>query len=129
MLSGTRTAPSTILIVDDDTDLREALGSLIAQEGFTVTMAVNGADALERLSQLEPALILLDWSMPVMDGAEFRDEQKRRPRLAGIPTVLMSATEWVAERAAGSGVAGFLRKPIDIEQLFALVRRYCHPAA
>ena len=129
MLSGSQSDRRPVLIVDDDTELRTALGSLISDEGFDVTTAENGAVALAHLSTMRPALILLDWSMPVMDGAEFRDEQKRRPRLAQIPTVLMSATEWVEQRAPGLGVAGFLRKPIDIEELFRLVRLYCRSAA
>jgi CheY-like chemotaxis protein len=72
-----------------------------------------------------PSVILLDLMMPVMDGWQFRTEQLRDPALAAIPVILISADGTVREKAAALSAAAFLRKPIDVEQLLALVRQYC----
>ena len=80
-----------ILLVDDDTDLREALAELLIDEGFQVAQASNGLDALDALDEQAPDLIVLDYMMPVMSGPEFRAQQRARPAFAAIPVVLLSA--------------------------------------
>lgn len=98
---------------------------LLADEGYDVRVAANGAEALERLrSGPRPGLILLDLAMPVMDGAQFRVEQRRDQALAPIPVVILTAVEEAELRARDLEVEGYLRKPIDPERLIATVARY-----
>lgn len=117
-----------ILIVEDSPDLHELLSELFETEGYAISHAYDGRQALERLRALGdqelPSLILLDIMMPVMDGIEFRAEQRRDPRLRDIPVVVMTADSSVNAREAGLGVADFFRKPItDVGRLLASVER------
>jgi CheY-like chemotaxis protein len=72
-MNNTPRPQGTILVVDDDTDLREAVVEALRSEGYRVTAAKNGADALSHLRLERPALVLLDLMMPVMDGWRFRE--------------------------------------------------------
>jgi CheY-like chemotaxis protein len=115
----------SILVVEDDTVIRETMALVLQMEGYAVTGAANGQEALNYLRQTErPALILLDLMMPVMDGWEFRKEQQQDPTLADIPVVLVSAAGTVQEKAAALDAEGFLQKPIEVEQLLTTVQRY-----
>jgi CheY-like chemotaxis protein len=121
-----------VLIVEDDTDLRDALSQILEDEGYRVWSAEHGLDALERLRDgSRPCLILLDLTMPVMNGWQFRAEQQLDPQLASIPVVVISAGANLAEQLQPLGVQDYLRKPIQLGQLLATVRRYCEtiPAA
>jgi CheY-like chemotaxis protein len=118
-------ASCSVLVVDDDRDIRETLQEILETEGYEVQTARNGADGLERARASRPALILLDLFMPVMDGAEFRQRQLQDTALADIPVVVVSAAAGLEERIAALRVAGHLEKPLDIEHLFDVVGRYC----
>lgn len=121
-----------VLIVEDDTDLRDALSQILEEEGYRVSPAEHGLDALERLRDgKKPCLILLDLTMPVMNGWQFRAEQRQDPELASIPVVVISAGANLADQLVPLGVQDYLRKPIQLGQLLATVRRYCNsmPAA
>ena len=115
----------SILLVDDDDDMRTALTQFLADEGFAVHTARNGREALTRLGEIEPpGLILLDLMMPVMDGSQFLAERRSDPRLSRIPVVIMSA--WTRDwRGDSVGVEAVVTKPIRPEQLVTLVARYC----
>ena len=115
MLTGGVKARPKVLIVDDDRDIREALGELLADEGFAVEAAWNGAEALKRLrAGLRPNVIILDLMMPVMDGLAFRAVLKETPELARIPVIGVTASPTIE--------ADFvcLRKPVRFD---ALVKR------
>ena len=114
-----------ILIVEDDADIRVALMDVLEEHGYEPVGAVNGLDALEKLREgaLKPCLIVLDLMMPVMDGRAFREEQLREPALAQIPVVVCSAYREIADQALR--LTEFLRKPLDVDDLVAAVRRYC----
>jgi CheY-like chemotaxis protein len=116
-------ANKTILVVDDDIDLRETLGEVLEDEGYRVELAGNGQEALESLrGGLEPSLILLDLMMPVMDGWQFRAEQRRDELLSGIPVVIVSASgNWHEQEERLE--AECVRKPIDFDRLLALIER------
>src|SRR5690606_13804277 len=79
-----------ILVVEDDQDIRESVVEILEDEGHRVSAAADGREALERLQRAQPRpdLILLDLMMPVMNGFQFREEQLKRPELAGIPVVV-----------------------------------------
>jgi len=119
----------TVLLVDDDFAVLDAMGELLRDEGYIVGMAQSGRDALAQLREAEslPSLILLDLMMPDMNGWEFREHQARDPRLAGIPTVIVSAN--IPEQLSQElGVGGFVRKPLDAAELLAVVRLHCRPS-
>ena len=124
MPDDTNDASATVLVVEDDFDLRDALVPILEYEGHRVVSAANGQEALDRLHTMPPpSLILLDLMMPVMDAEEFRAEQLRDPTLASIPVVVMSAHPSAEERAARIGAAGCVKKPFEIEDLLEQVRR------
>lgn len=116
----------SILIVEDDLDLREALSEVLRDEGYTVAMAADGREALDHLRrQSRPSLILLDLTMPVMNGWQFRAEQRQDPDLSGIPVVVLSAGDRLAEQVAPLGITDYVRKPIQLSHLLRLIERYC----
>jgi len=105
-----------LLLVEDDSSIRFALSDMLTDEGFDVTTVVNGRDALNELRQAAPPdVILLDLMMPVMDGWEFRVEQRADPLLAGIPLLAMSAD--LSAKARAIAADGYIRKPIDFPDL------------
>ncbi|MGZ3709088.1 MAG: response regulator, partial [Bdellovibrionota bacterium] len=114
----------SILIVEDDTDIRETLQQILELEGYTVLTASNGQEALDLLPQVaRPCLILLDLMMPVMNGWEFLELKKKSDdiSLATIPVVVVSAA---GERAKQIPASGFIKKPIELESLIQSVRKY-----
>ena len=112
-----------MLIVEDDADLREMMAQLLFIEGFRAETVANGREALDYLRQGRfPEVILLDLMMPVMDGWEFRRQQRGDPKLASLPVVVLSALD--APRVAEMGTA-YLKKPLDFDRLVEMVRRYC----
>jgi CheY-like chemotaxis protein len=116
-----------VLIVEDDRDIRNAFAQTLEEEGYRTHGARHGKEALELLqtSLVLPKLILLDLMMPVMDGWQFRVEQKRDARLADIPVIVVSADGSVTDRLRAMGVSGFLKKPVAFDDLMSLVRRHC----
>jgi CheY-like chemotaxis protein len=119
-------APS-ILVVEDDVAIRETMVELLTGEGFHVTCAANGAEALEALERgAAPSLILLDLMMPVMDGWAFRVAQQQDPRLSGIPVVVLSAGAGMEGRLSHLQPAAFLPKPFELEHLLHTVGRFVH---
>jgi len=120
----------TILIVEDDFDVRESLSEALRDEGYTIECAVDGEQALEYLRDGgRPGLILLDLMMPRMSGSEFRMLQKVDPQLQHLPVVLLSADGAMEEKAKALETDGALRKPIDLEQLLKVIERFRDKAA
>jgi CheY-like chemotaxis protein len=113
------------MVVEDDFAIRETLRELLEDEGYRVTQAANGAEALARLRTVgAPKLILLDLMMPVMDGWEFRHAIQEDPRLAEIPVIVISAEHGVESKVGAMRVQGYLSKPFELEQLLQAVERY-----
>ncbi len=113
-----------ILLVEDDHALRDTLADVLVEEGFEVACASNGREALDKLGKgLQPDLIVLDLVMPVMDGWAFRDAQRQRPDLAGIPMVVLSASFPAdSPRIRALGAEAVLSKPVGMERLLRAVR-------
>ncbi len=107
-----------VLLVDDDADVRDALTTLLEDEGFAVIGARNGFEALNFVAESEtpPALIMLDLMMPVMDGWTFCKLRQGTMKLRNIPVLVMSASSMVGERQP-IGVDAALSKPVDPKRL------------
>jgi CheY-like chemotaxis protein len=116
---------TSVMIVDDDEDIREILREVLTERGYTAVTAANGAEALEALKTVRPGLILLDLNMPVMDGFEFRRMQRGDRAAAQIPTVVMSALHHMRERIVDLAVDDALEKPLDLEHLLHVIRHHC----
>jgi CheY-like chemotaxis protein len=113
----------SILVVEDDDDIRNAIVDLLETEGYKTESAINGKDALEKLGEIErPCLVLLDMMMPIMNGRQFLDEVMKDSTLAPIPVLIVSA---VADKTNTEGSVGFLKKPIDIDVVLDVVSQYC----
>ncbi len=120
----TKDGSTTVLVVEDDFDLRDALVPILEYEGHRVVSAASGKEALEQLQTMPtPSVILLDLMMPGMSGEEFRAEQLRNPALASIPVVVLSAHPSAEERANQIGAAGCVKKPFEVETLLEQVKR------
>lgn len=111
------------MLVEDDRDIREALAEVLEDDGYETVLAENGRDALQRLEQELPALVLVDRFMPVMDGLSFIAAVKRDPRFASVPVVLMTATHEPPPGLGGS--VPVLLKPVDLDELERVVARHC----
>jgi CheY-like chemotaxis protein len=110
-----------IMIVEDDDDLRDELSELLRSDGFEVSAAKHGREALELLrSDLTVRAIVLDVAMPVMNGATFRGEQLRDPQLAGIPVILLTGRQDMGTLARTLGVQQAIAKPCADSLLQAL---------
>jgi CheY-like chemotaxis protein len=121
-----RTTGRRVLLVENDFLTREAVTLVLAGEGYMVAAAANGREALERLHHYSPPdLILLDLTMPEMDGRQFRSEQVRDDSLAAIPVLVVSASGDAPQQANALGAAGCLQKPVETGQLLDAVRRCC----
>ena len=124
----TSSAEEVVLVVEDDADQREAIATALASEGFRAVAVPDGRAALDVLEHdTPPRIILLDLAMPVMNGWRFLEEQRRRPRLADIPTVVVTAYDLGYAVKRGLRDVDVLPKPFTIETLLDAIRR--HPRA
>ncbi|HEX6288741.1 MAG TPA: response regulator [Herpetosiphonaceae bacterium] len=117
---------SGILIVEDDLAIREALTEILEDEGYQVQGAANGQEAIQLLRErTPPCLILLDLMMPVMNGWQFRAEQKQDPVLAPVPVVVISADSDLKTKAAAIEAVDYLPKPVQLTRLLDTIEQYC----
>jgi len=119
----------TILLVDDNDDLRELYSATLRREGYVVCEAENGRMALDILRSRDshPCLVLLDLMMPVMSGAELLKALEGSGDLENLPVIVLSAG---GRPSDAPGAQQFIRKPVDANVLIKLVRDFCdsHPA-
>ncbi len=129
MISSPALGGTHVLVVEDDESIRATLAELLVDEGAEVATAVHGRDALHTLRSATalPDLILLDLMMPVMDGWEFRIEQRNDVALAGIPLIAMSAD--MSAKARAIAADAYVRKPIDFGGLIGRIRSLVDLAA
>lgn len=115
----------TILVVEDDPDVRDTLVRILVRFGYDVQPATDGARALSLVRDgLRPDLVILDLVMPNMDGIRFRAAQVEHDALASIPTIVITASERLSSSAASGAVACF-RKPFDMGALLETIKRHC----
>src|SRR5712671_6810152 len=120
-----------VLIVEDDPDIRKMLAALLATAGFHAVPAEDGLEALHLLRAVRhrapeaPCLVLLDLKMPRLGGNEFRRAQLGDPTVANVPVAVMSGAADLEQRAEAMGAVATLSKPLDVDVLMEVVKRYC----
>ncbi|MBD8148134.1 EAL domain-containing response regulator [Pseudomonas fluorescens] len=117
-------SPATLLIVDDEPQVRKLLETLLQHEGYQTLSASNGEEALQLVAQQPPDLILLDIMMPGMDGYEVATRLKANPVTANIPIIMLSALSESSARVSGleTGAEEFISKPVERVELWLRVR-------
>jgi len=117
---------ASVLVVEDDEDVRDAIRFALMDEGYDVACAADGIEALDYLRRApRPELILLDMMMPRMDGAEFRAAQVEDPAIATIPVVLVTADARALQRMKSMEARAYLKKPVSLDQLLDVVAQFC----
>lgn len=112
----------TVLVVEDEEDLREMMRDALEMNGYAVVTASDGEDALAKIGGIEHVcLVILDLLMPVMNGWDFFERMRQRSELASVPVVVHSS----APGRAPSGVARVLQKPLMLDRLLSVVGEYC----
>ena len=120
--------PGRVLVVDDDDDVRDVIKSFLELAGFDVVEASGGADGLKLLRWDKTIrLVLLDLTMPEMDGWRFRHEQMSDPRLSQIPTIIVSGEPLAHIVDEELRAADYLSKPVGRDHLIGVVAKYCEP--
>jgi CheY-like chemotaxis protein len=117
----------SVLVIEDDADIRQALLEILEEHGFRAVAVRHGAEALDYLTRAQdlPCVILLDLMMPVMDGASFRAAQRLDPRLRSIPVVVLSAYRDLERQAAGLDAVSVLLKPPSVRELVSVIHSHC----
>jgi two-component system, chemotaxis family, chemotaxis protein CheY len=115
-----------VLVVDDDESIGEFVSMALADDGYDVVTALDGAAALELIERERPDVILLDMRMPIMDGWEFA---RRYREMTGphAPIIVVTAARDADDRAAQIEADGVLAKPFNLDDLLGLVDRYARP--
>jgi DNA-binding response OmpR family regulator len=124
-------ARKRVLVVDDEPAIRQLLCQIFADEGYLVSQAANGAEALQHLRLSQPDIVVLDLMMPVMNGLEFATECRHINGCADLPIILLSAMYEIVRKATwppSVRISAYLGKPFDIQALLALVEVHARPA-
>jgi CheY-like chemotaxis protein len=118
-----------VLVVDDYEDGRQTLAEFLSMCGFALQTAANGREAIELAKRIRPGVIVMDLSMPVMDGWEATRELKAQPETRDIPVLAITAYghEDAHRRALEAGCAEVMIKPVDPQRLEERIRHYCEP--
>ncbi len=115
-----------ILIVEDHPDNAELIADLLLSRGYAVVYAANGHEGVEVTRAEHPDLILMDLSLPVMDGLQATREIKADPALAAIPIIALTAHAMAGDenRALAAGCSGYVSKPIEVTNLAERIAGY-----
>jgi CheY-like chemotaxis protein len=118
-------APIHVLLVEDNEDNRDMMQFLLERAGYTVSTAITGLEALSVARQVHPDVILMDLSMPQMDGLTAAREFKKDPLIANIPLIAVTAHTLPADqrKAFDSGFDYYVTKPIDVRTFDAMVAK------
>lgn len=115
---------ATILVVDDEFGIAEVLASVLIDAGHTVVTAINGRQGLDRVKEIRPQLVLLDFMMPVLDGPAMLRSMRNDPETGNIPVMIMSSLpEPTVQEAIGGMYSGFIRKPFKLRIIVEMVDR------
>src|SRR5262249_49944509 len=108
-----------VLVVDDDPDMRRAINEVLLDQGLTVDVAGNGGEALDQARHEPPALVILDITLPVLDGYAVADAL--RQRFGILPILAITADGRAPQKARRVGAYAYLRKPFELEDLLTIV--------
>lgn len=115
----------TVLVVDDDASILDTVSAILSGEGYDVVSVTSGQEALESVARKQPAVILLDMRMPVMDG--WAVARALHAQGINVPIVVMTAAESARRWADEVGAEGYLAKPFGLDELLAAVGRFRGP--
>lgn len=117
MQPAARVREGRVLVVDDEPMVRDTLGQVLAEEGYVVDLAVDGASALACVHNARPDAILLDLMMPGMNGRQFLSELRADPDYAKVPVLLMTAVHGMSVNLTAVGASELVEKPFDVDDL------------
>jgi DNA-binding response OmpR family regulator len=112
----------SVLVIEDDPDMCQVIRTILEEEGYEVQTASSGWQALEQKEGPKPALVILDMTLPDLDGEQV-SEGLRTLHGEGIPMLVVTGHTWAAERAVRAGAVDYVRKPFELEELVEAVRR------
>lgn len=114
------------MIVDDDVIIRHMLRMLLEMEGYVISEAEDGVDALEKITDFQPHAIILDVMMPRMDGITLCKRLRSRPETATLPIIMLSGKTQMGaeEEGLAAGANAYLRKPMNVADLLQLLRQF-----
>ena len=120
--------PKTVLVIEDEEDIRDYLTCLLTDNGFTVETASNGEEGLARLEEWIPDLVTLDITMPLKTGIRVYRDIKKSPKWRSIPVVIVTGISkdfetFISNRRTVPPPEGYVHKPIDQQKLLGLVRQ------
>jgi CheY-like chemotaxis protein len=121
-----------VLVVDDDPDIRMILGRALREDGLAVDLAADGQEALSRLREQVPQVIVLDLIMPNIGGLDFIETCRAVPGCSAVPIILMSAESTLTAARArldDKGVVALVHKPFDLDDMLELIRRLARRSA
>lgn len=118
--------PNRILVIEDNADNLELVRFLLEQAGFQVISAMDGLDGLEKARSLKPDLVLLDMSLPELDGWHLAKKLKDAPETARIPIIALTAHTLPGDRrrALEAGCDGFISKPLNVARFASQIQEY-----
>lgn len=111
-----------ILLVDDEMSSAEVLALVLASEGYEVTVAADGHQAISRLMEAEPHVLITDFMMPGMNGADLVHAVRQMERFAGLPIMMISGAPESALRGYGAQYDVFLRKPFGLDEFLGALQ-------
>ena len=115
-----------ILVVDDSKTELHHLSEMLKKNGYTVRVAINGEEALKRLEEERPDLILMDVVMPGQNGFQLTRQITRDPRWAGMPVIMCTSKSQETDRVWGmrQGASDYIVKPVKADELISKIRRF-----
>jgi DNA-binding response OmpR family regulator len=113
-----------VLVVDDDYDLADVCSQVLATEGYETNIARNGMDAIIAVKDEKADVVLLDASMPLLDGLSVCKMVKQNPATVRMPVIIMSASETLLKKAVDARADAVIAKPFDIDMLLETVGRF-----
>jgi len=116
---------TTVLLVDDSRTVLMSMSAILTKSGFEVVTATDGSDALGKLDEAKPNIIISDLNMPTMDGLTFVREARKRPGVRFTPILMLTTESAQAKRqeAKAAGATGWLVKPVGPEELISVIRQ------
>ena len=117
-----------ILVVEDSSTIRKVISITLSQKGYEIIEAGDGLEALSRLNEIKPDLILLDIILPKMDGYQILSIIRDNPEFKNIPVIMLTSKDGIINKVKGkiAGSSAYLTKPFDPAQLVETIERHIY---